>query len=77
MTIATSRGFAVCTKDGLDMHTVSDTRRAAIVNWLVAAKKHMIFTYDTDAMIEQMWAEAKGSAQVVPVSVQAFLQAVA
>lgn len=30
MTIATSRGFAVLTDEGLDMRTVSDTRRATI-----------------------------------------------
>ncbi len=30
--IATSRGFVVVTDDGMDMRTVSDTRRAAIVN---------------------------------------------
>lgn len=65
------------TDDGLDMRTVSDTRRAAIVNWLVAAKQIMIFTYDTDAQIEATWNRNKGTAQVVPVSVQAFLQAVA
>lgn len=77
MTLATSRGFAVLDDEGIDMRSVSDTRRAAIVNWLVAAKNVMVFTYDADAMIEQMWEREKGAAQVVPVSVQAFLQAVA
>lgn len=77
MTIATSRGFAVLDGDGIDMRTVSDTRRAAVVNWLVAAKQQFIFKWHTDADIEKMWAEAKSGAQVVPVSVQAVLQAVA
>lgn len=75
MTIATSRGFAILTDDGIDIRTVCETRRAAIVNWLVAERQKFIFKWHTDPDIKQLWDEEKGTAQVVPVSVQAVLQA--
>lgn len=35
--------------------SVSDTRRAAIINWLVSEKKQSITVYHGDAQIEAMW----------------------
>ena len=35
--------------------TVSDTRRAAIINWLVTEKEQLITIFDDDLSIEKMW----------------------
>lgn len=41
--------------------TVSDSRRAAIVNWLVAEAGIMIYNSTTDAEIEAYWRSSKTS----------------
>lgn len=35
--------------------TVSDTRRAAIINWLVTEKECLITVFHTDEDIESLW----------------------
>lgn len=47
--------------------TVSETRRAAIINWLVNAKGLMIYSHYEDERIERMWDEHAGDAMVRPV----------
>jgi hypothetical protein len=37
------------------VNTIAETRRAAIVNWLVTEKKTMVFTHNTDDDIERLW----------------------
>lgn len=37
------------------VNSVSDTRRAAIINWLVAEKKQQITVYHSDEQIEALW----------------------
>ena len=73
--IATSEGWGVLGDDGIDMRTVSDTRRAAIVNWLCATGACLVHRGTTDERIEQIWQQSRGTAEAVPVRVQAVVSA--
>lgn len=64
-------GWAVVDDRGLQINTVSDTRRTAIVNWLAnqlrTSPKH---SFNTDEDIEYLWQRyASGRAQVHKVNV--------
>ena len=63
------KGFAIIDARGIDIKTVSGTRRAAIVNWLVVEKGIFIYTQATDGLIEDLWTTHKGSADVAEVLV--------
>jgi len=54
---------------GINVKTVSDTRRAAIVNWLVTVPKIMIYNHMTDAEIESLWRNRPLQAEVIKVSI--------
>ena len=60
-------GWAVIEDIGLDLRSVSPTRRAALVNWLVTRKNMMATIYTTDEQIERMWDANRGDADVVRV----------
>lgn len=63
-------GWAVTAMNGeIYIKTVSDTRRAAIINWLVTEKNCIVKAYHTDADIEQMWKHFGQYAYVEPVIV--------
>ena len=62
-------GWGVVGADGLDVRTVSDTRRAAIVNWLVTSGKHLCRGATTDEQIENLWEHFCGDALVRPVRI--------
>ncbi|HXA85768.1 MAG TPA: hypothetical protein VNZ47_11870 [Candidatus Dormibacteraeota bacterium] len=62
-------GWAVMNPEGIDMRTVSDTRRAAIVNWLVAGCGIFITRFHTDSEIERLWREHCGASEATPVTV--------
>ena len=63
-----SNGWAVI-KESIIVNTVSSTRRAAIVNWLVASGRMTVMATVTDDMIEQAWRILKGDASVVEVDI--------
>lgn len=69
MTDKRVKGYAVITNDKIDMRTVSETRRAAIVNWIVVEGGRMVFNATTDEEIEQMWGELHGTSQVAAVEI--------
>lgn len=52
-----ARGYAIANSGEIDIRTVSGTRRAAIVNWLVAQAGVMVFAYWTDERIEDAWVQ--------------------
>jgi hypothetical protein len=52
---APAKGWAVAVNGVIDVRTVSPTRRAAIVNWLVTHGK-LVFAKDSDEKIETMWS---------------------
>jgi hypothetical protein len=66
----TQGGWAVNTEDGgINMRTVSDTRRAAIVNWLCDEAKYLVLQGASDDEIEKIWEHRRGRALAVPVIV--------
>ncbi len=69
MTVKTVEGFAVVQNTVIDIKTVSPTRRAAIVNWIVTRKGAMIYQQTTDEEIEDLWERHRGDACVMQVDV--------
>lgn len=66
-----TNGWAVKEGDVINIRTVSDTRRAAIVNWLVIVPKVMIYNHMTDDEIESrwLWYSSKSSDNVFVIEV--------
>lgn len=64
-------GWAVVSAEGIAVRTISDTRRAAIVNWLVTAKGFVATYKASDALIESMWIANKDGVEAVEVSIRA------
>lgn len=50
-------GFAVCYQGEIVVATVSETKRAAMVNWLVARDGFVITNSWTDKMIEALFTQ--------------------
>ncbi len=69
MTIQTVDGYAVILDNKIDVKTVSPTRRAAKVNWLVVNMLCPIYTTTTDDQIEQMWSDLASGAFVAEVTI--------
>lgn len=67
------RAFAVIVGEKIDVRTVSDTRRAAIVNWLVVDRGCLILRTDTDEQIEHLWKQEQGDAIVASVEISRAL----
>ena len=65
----TAHGWAVITGDTIHVKTVSPTRRAAIVNFLVTDRSMAIYSQHTDADIETWWKKYHGRAEVVEVTI--------
>jgi hypothetical protein len=57
--MAETKGWAVVNdRDQIFVKTVSDTRRAALVNYLVTECRLFIKDWQTDGDIEQLWDAA-------------------
>ena len=69
------KAYAVIVDDKIDVRTVSDTRHAAIVNWLVVECLCPIYTSTTDEQIEQIWSERSGDAFIAAVEISRSLPA--
>jgi len=67
------KAFAVIANEKINVQTVSDTRRAAIVNWLVVDRACLILRTDTDEQIEHLWEQEQGDASVVAVEISRAL----
>ena len=68
-----AEGYAVILGDEIDVRTVSPTRRAAIVNWLVVNRRVPILNSTTDEQIEQLWNKHGGDATVAAVEINRAL----
>lgn len=66
-------GWAVVDGQGIRIKTVSDTRRAAIVNYLVTDRGTMVFNDMTDAEIERLWLQYRRGALVEYVTIRRTL----
>jgi len=62
-------GWAVVEGGQIKLRTVSDTRRAAIVNFLVTDRDRMFFVHTTDEEIEREWWRLKGAAEIEYVTI--------
>lgn len=70
-----AKAFAVVADEKINVRTVSDTRRAAIVNWLVVDCNCLILRTDTDEQIEHLWEQERGNASVAAVEISQALPA--
>ena len=61
-------GYGAKKNDRIHINTISETERAAKVNWLVTYKGMMITQMHTDSDINRMFREY-GDAEIVPVYV--------
>lgn len=66
-------GWAVIENGKIAVNTVSDTRRAVIVNWLVTTAGVLVLASWTDEHIETLWWKLHGEAQVEQVTISAKL----
>ncbi len=67
-------GWAILSEKGIDVRTVSPTRRGAIVNWLVTTCGVPVQNHWTDEAIELMWqgaSEYESLAKVQEVAITA------
>lgn len=62
-------GWAVIEKGAIKVRTVSDTRRAAMVNFLITERNTMIYSSATDEQIERMWFQCRGEADIEMVTI--------
>jgi hypothetical protein len=67
--MAKAHGWAVLDDGQINVRTVSDTRRAALVNWLVTERNILILAQTSDEAIEALWHEACGDAICSTVSI--------
>ncbi len=63
------RGWAVFDDGKMLVATVSQTRRAAIINWLVTERAMIIFNENTDEEIEAAWLSMKITAECCEVNI--------
>lgn len=64
-----TEGFAVVFEGKTQIATVSDSKRAAMINWLVVHSQIMILNSHTDQDISRLWVLNSGPAEVVNVMV--------
>ncbi len=70
MNVEKAEGWAVVSKGKILVRTVSDTRRAAIVNWLVTERQILVMASWTDEDIERMWHSSnRGDTQTICTTV--------
>lgn len=68
-----AKGWGVCNSRGQVMvNTVSDTRRAAIVNYLVVEHAVLLTRFHTDQEIENLWKHYGKYVDVREVSITAL-----
>lgn len=63
----TATAWGVIDHDGLNIKSISDTRRAAIINWLVTDAGQFISSSHDDGHINALWDAEKGEATVSPI----------
>src|SRR5262249_23122622 len=66
-------GWGVVGHDGLDVRTVCESRRAAIVNWPVLPARCAGGAHYSDQQIEWMWDTYRDSASAVVTPVRIYV----
>lgn len=62
--------YAIVDRGAAIINTISDTERAAKVNWLVVSCGVTVRAYATDRSIENAWLNHKGSAECRRVKIE-------
>ena len=62
--------WAIIEFDEIKVPTISESRRAAIINWLVVHHHLMVLNSMTDDEIDKMWELYKGHADAKQVSLK-------
>lgn len=62
--------YAIVDRGAAIINTISDTPRAAKVNWLVVERGIVVRKYATDRSIENAWQNEKGSAECRRVKIE-------
>lgn len=61
--------WGVVDHNGLNVRTISNSRKAAVINWLVVEAGRFISTSHSDEHINAMWDAERGEASVKPLRV--------
>lgn len=70
MKVEKAEGWAVVSKGKILVKTISDTRRAAIVNWMVTERSVLVRASWDDDTIERIWHESnRGDTQTICTTV--------
>jgi hypothetical protein len=64
-----SEGWGILDQNGISMKSVSETRRAALINWLAATNRTYITGVITDDALNSLWEERRGDALVMRVRI--------
>lgn len=73
MALHSTHGFAVMDDGEINIRTVCDTERGAIVNWLVVERGLLVLEANSDYDIQRMWTSQRPDndrIKVVPVRVE-------
>lgn len=62
-------GWAVKDNGQINIKTVSDTMRAAVINWLVVERSIQVSVLHTDTQIVSMWQLNKGTAELINIEI--------
>jgi hypothetical protein len=68
--IPAAEGYAIVEDGKIDVRTVSPTRRAAIVNFLVVSRGAFITNAMTDDIIDSIWRDRANGAYVIGVDIK-------
>lgn len=71
--LLSANGWAIVDSTGINVRTVSDTRRAAVVNWLVVEKGVGVYNSTSDEQIELVWTQLRGASEVMEVTIHKHL----
>lgn len=70
MTQQDATGYAAINEGIINVKTVSETRRAAIVDFLVVSAGVMVGAHATDEWIEDAWRRYGGTHEIVQVVIR-------
>lgn len=70
--IQPAEGYAVVEDGKINVSTVSETERAAVVNWLVVARNQLVTRSATDEQIAQAFKELRGRAYIAQIRISAL-----
>jgi len=64
-----SEGWGIVDKNGININSVGQTRRVAMLNWLAATNRAYITNPISDDALNALWEERRGDAMVKRVRI--------